>query len=457
MNLLRDIALFGMEKFFTILVSFSIVKILTSNMSLEQFGTYDLLFISSMLIANISSLGLGSAINREVSLNDNMLTDVIRTSFNIFIISVILIVFVWSIYSIFFELHIVIILITIMSLVVIIFTNIIRCTSSSGLFLFSSIIQGSIYLILIFSTNDYSYSQVLYYYSLSILIQVMIFIIYYKDVIKMSFSLSYNATISRSMLKFGLPVVLINLSSFIFNYSDRYIIASFSGVSDVAIYAILYKISSVIMIVGGIFQMVWPQWAFKVYKNEDNVSELFNMVFRLYICILIVLAFLVTSFSRELILLISSGDYQGNVFIIPILVLGMIFNSIINLVAISIHIKSKVMKLTFLTLFSGGINIILNVIFIPYYGIVAAALTTLISMLILFISVNYISKNIIDFDYSVIRLILAIMIFIQFVINVHDVPILIDKVQLIFVNIIVLSVVLFKKDDFIVLKRLLKC
>ena len=88
---------------------------------------------------------------------------------------------------------------------------------------------------------------------------------------------------------------------------------------------------------------------------------------------------------------------QG-LLILPIVAMGAIFSGLHGAIFAWILVVAKRTRLIFvLVSFSAVINLFLNILFIPVYGIIAAAITTLIAYVILFSMTIYFSREYIKF------------------------------------------------------------
>ena len=92
--------------------------------------------------------------------------------------------------------------------------------------------------------------------------------------------------------------------------------------------------------------------------------------------------------SPEIIKIIGTADYQIAVYVIPVVTLGVYYTFVYDLYA-SIEFYFGATKYVMYASVTGALlNIVLNAIFIPKYGFIAAAYTTLVCYFI-FMIVHY--------------------------------------------------------------------
>ena len=72
----------------------------------------------------------------------------------------------------------------------------------------------------------------------------------------------------QPMLAFGLPLVPASLSLWVLNYSNRYFLTRFATLSDVGLFAVGVRTSSVVTFVISAFQIAWGPFAYSLIKDE---------------------------------------------------------------------------------------------------------------------------------------------------------------------------------------------
>jgi len=137
-------------------------------------------------------------------------------------------------------------------------------------------------------------------------------------------------------------------------------------------------LSMLINIVVFAFQYAWPVYMFKI-QYQEKASQIYGKVFTLYVAIIGFLVFILSMFAREIILIMTNASYLDakNIFIIisfAFLFWGMFYSGTPGL-----HIKNKTYLLSITIFLTALINIGLNLCFIPRFGIIGAAYSTLIA------------------------------------------------------------------------------
>ncbi|MGL5058149.1 MAG: oligosaccharide flippase family protein [Fusobacteriaceae bacterium] len=196
-------------------------------------------------------------------------------------------------------------------------------------------------------------------------------------------------------LKFNIPLIPHYLSYIVLSQSDRIMIAKYVGEGAAGIYSLSYTIASIINIIISAINSSFVPWTYKMMKekryevigrNANKLAALgglFSIIFIL--------------FAPEFIKLMAPSNYYEAVYVIPPVILGTYFIFIYTFFG-NIEFYHKQTKFVmFASVISAVSNIILNILFIPKYGFIAAGYTTMISyfcmILIHYIFMKKIEKN----------------------------------------------------------------
>lgn len=208
------------------------------------------------------------------------------------------------------------------------------------------------------------------------LIGIVVFIKISRN-LKPSFSVS---TISP-LFRFGLPLIFSASAWFVLEMSDRYFLAYFRGLEDVAIYGLGYKIASILLFtVVSPFQKAYGPFVYEIMGQSDAKQKLARIFFYL-ISSLFLAAIGISIASPMLLKIIAPHEYRNSYFVIlSILPVGII-TGIFYWASTLIHIVKKTYVISIVMIISMTMNLILNYFLIPKFGWPGAALSTNISFL----------------------------------------------------------------------------
>ncbi|MDY6833877.1 MAG: flippase [Chloroflexota bacterium] len=273
------------------------------------------------------------------------------------------------------------------------------------------------------------------------------------------FSFSFN--LLRSMIRYSLPMIPAGLALWILSASDRYFLLAYSTETELGLYSIASKFAMVIALIIMAFRMAWPQSAFSVIEREDN-KELYARTLTYFVFTGCLIVLMLALFGDNLLAFLTTEDFFGAAKAIPILGLGLVFSGCYTLLAIGMGVTKKVGMIIPVTAIPAALNLFLNYLLIPPYGMMGAAWATLISFALMAFLSWWASERVYHINYEWIRIgkvlsvmlvILAITYFITFEHLYHAIPV---KLGLISSYIVVLLLIkFFTMEEYDGVKRLL--
>ncbi len=183
-------------------------------------------------------------------------------------------------------------------------------------------------------------------------------------------------------LKISIPLIPHALSQIVLVQFDRIMISKIIGTAEAGIYSFAYTIYSLVQITATSLESAYSPWAFQA-MHEGKKNELIRVgtAFMLFIG---GITAGVTLLAPEFIYLLGGNKYaEAYTCTVPVLVAGFFAMSYTIPVVVEYY-KEKTSYISVGTAVAALINICLNALFIPKYGYVAAAYTTLISYIVYF-------------------------------------------------------------------------
>lgn len=193
---------------------------------------------------------------------------------------------------------------------------------------------------------------------------------------------SLDFSVLRSMLKYAIPMIPNTVLWWITNVSDRYLVAGFLGESFTGLYAAAYKIPSLIMLASGIFM---DAWQISAVTEEENRDAFYTRIMSLYSSLLFVMASGIIVCTRWIPHVLFAKEYYSAWQYIPLLVISMVFTCIVNFLGSIYMVEKKSIRSLLTALVSAVVNVVLNLLWIPKYGVNGAAAATLVCYLVVFL------------------------------------------------------------------------
>jgi len=186
----------------------------------------------------------------------------------------------------------------------------------------------------------------------------------------------------REYLSFGLPTVPGNLSSWVVNSSDRYMIALFLGAASVGYYTPGYTLGNVVNMFVAPLSFMLPAVLSKYYdeNNLQGVQTILHYSLK-YFLMLAVPSFIGLSIlSKPILTILSTPEIASNGYLItPFTALSALFFGMYAIIFQILILEKNTRITATIWIIAAVINFGLNLVVIPYLGIIGAAITTLIS------------------------------------------------------------------------------
>lgn len=190
-----------------------------------------------------------------------------------------------------------------------------------------------------------------------------------------------------AMLKYSIPLIPTTVFWWITSVSDRYMVNGFIGSEANGIYAVSYKIPTVLTIVSSVFMQAWQFSAVtESHGDKKEHAEFFGGVWRSFQAVMFLAGAFIIAFAKPAIEILSTADYYEAWQYVPVLALSMVFTALTSFLG-TVYVVTKQSVISFVTAMVGALtNIVLNFLLIPSsLGVQGAAIATFISYFVVFV------------------------------------------------------------------------
>lgn len=185
------------------------------------------------------------------------------------------------------------------------------------------------------------------------------------------------------MLSFGLPIVPSGLAIWVLTLLDRYFLRVFTTMEIVGIYSLGYKISaimSMLMIVP--FSMAWSPLMFKWYK-EENAELIYARVYKYFSVFGFLVVLGLSLFSKEVIQIMTTPAFYDAYKIVFFIASAYLLHGFYMIFTAGCSFYRKTFYFPIATGVAALANTILNILLIPRYQMMGAAIATVSSYFIM--------------------------------------------------------------------------
>ena len=222
------------------------------------------------------------------------------------------------------------------------------------------------------------------------LVMIPIRLMSIRDLLSRSFSFKFL----KQLLLFGLPLVPMNIAFWFFSNADRLMLARLATLEAVGLYSIAGSLAAVIMLLQNAIGQSWLPHGIKLFEEDEVLAS--SVFARTMVFFLAAMGIIITGFvalAQEVIFILVPPAYYDAFKVIPFLAAGFIFFTSAHVSVVAIMAKNKTTYIMSACWLIALINIGLNALLIPAFGIAGAWTATGISYLFFALSYSLISKR----------------------------------------------------------------
>lgn len=216
----------------------------------------------------------------------------------------------------------------------------------------------------------------------------------------------------KKVLIFTLPLVPGSISYYLTTISDRILIDKYLNLNDLGIYSVAASIALILNIFSyGAYKAFEPY----IFKNwgSDTFLTIFENIRNSFVYVLLIGVLCLSVFSEEFFLLMTDVKFHEAYIYVPMIIIGVYSASLSMLYGTIITAKGKTKINSLVSIVGATISISLNIIFLPKFGLLTAALVSSLAMsVMLAISIWYSKINISHYRPLFSLLLVAVSIYI---------------------------------------------
>ena len=181
---------------------------------------------------------------------------------------------------------------------------------------------------------------------------------------------------ARVLLRYSIPTIFTALAWWINSSLDHYFVTALCGIAANGIYAVAYKIPNILGVFQGIFQQAWTLSAITEFDGQDS-DGFFGKTYTYYQCTMLLICCAMILGNRVLCRILYAKEFFEAWRYVPVLLAASFFSALSGYLG-SIFAAAKDTKTcAYSTVASALVNVVLNTLWIPRYGILGAACATL--------------------------------------------------------------------------------
>lgn len=198
--------------------------------------------------------------------------------------------------------------------------------------------------------------------------------------------------LGKTMLVYGMPLMLLESLGLVMRLSDRYIIQAILDENALGQYSASYNLTAYldVILLGALVQAIKPHYM-QLWEGEgkDTTKVFLEGGFHMYLVLGIPFITLFSLVAPHLLNFLASPKYSPGTIVIPFVAFSFLLDGSMHFLAAGLYIKKNTKVLMFWGVIATVLNLSLNMLAIPAHGILGAAVVTIISYFVFMIGVSF--------------------------------------------------------------------
>jgi O-antigen/teichoic acid export membrane protein len=209
----------------------------------------------------------------------------------------------------------------------------------------------------------------------------------------------------KELLKFGIPYIPAGLAGIAMQVIDRPIVKALTNDATLGIYQLNYRLGIFMMLIVGMFDYAWRPF-FLTHAKDSDAKALFAKVFTYYVLGAMTIFLTVSFFIEDIVRMKLFGKqffppvYWQGVEIVPWVLLAYVFTGAYVVFVVGVYLEKKTKYLPLVAGAGALLNVGANFVLIPRMGILGAALSTLLSYVLMAVGMYFASQRFYRVEYE---------------------------------------------------------
>jgi O-antigen/teichoic acid export membrane protein len=219
--------------------------------------------------------------------------------------------------------------------------------------------------------------------------------------------LEFDRKLFRGMQKFGMPLVPSALALWAINFIDREFIIWYKGAGEVGVYSVAIKVASIITFIMVAFRTAWPAFAYSI-EDDREARRTYSFVLTYLLSFASWAALALGALAPWWVALLTNPRFQRAQEAVALLAFAFAIYAGYTVLAIGSGRARRTQFNWVVTGVGAAVNVGLNFWLIPRWGMVGAAISTLVSYVVLFVGMTIYAQHVYRVPYQWRRVVTAV-------------------------------------------------
>jgi len=191
--------------------------------------------------------------------------------------------------------------------------------------------------------------------------------------------LGMSGPATRALLRFGLPLVAVNVATFISTFGDRYFLQAAADTTVVGIYSLAYQFGFLLAMVGYVpFNTVWEPTRFAIAKRPDR-DDVYARGFVYFNVLLLSAAVVFALFVATVLRIMAAPSYWSAADLVPVILIAYVLQGWTEIHNLGIMMQERTELLTWANWAAALVAVVGYAWLIPRYLGMGAAVATVLA------------------------------------------------------------------------------
>lgn len=185
--------------------------------------------------------------------------------------------------------------------------------------------------------------------------------------------------LTAPLVRIGFPSIFGLFAYMIIDASDRLMVEHFWGLELTGIYSVGYSIGMAINVAVLAFATAWSPYFISFVNNQDEAASIFGKIALYYLAVFGLLTICFFCFASPVVHFLTAREFHQSLYVVGIVAAGYAIKGFYLIFLPGIYFAEKLYLQSVLAYIAAGVNIALNFLLIPRFGITGAAFATTVT------------------------------------------------------------------------------
>jgi O-antigen/teichoic acid export membrane protein len=187
----------------------------------------------------------------------------------------------------------------------------------------------------------------------------------------------------RQLVRFGIPIMFATIGSFLVDSSDLWLLRAIRGLDEVSRYGTVYRIAKMVQVlIVQPFTLAWPAVMWSLERRPEG-PKIYARILTYAVFVTAFCALGASLFRREVIVVLATREFLVADWIMPWVVFGFVFLASHYVFNTGVSQVGRTEFITWTVVISVVVNVGLNLLLIPSYGMRGAAVSTFVAYVVM--------------------------------------------------------------------------